>query len=67
MTQKDFEKLAYQLAKEEPPEFYSSNHNTWKDCVTAVMQACKDSNIKFNKDKFIAACSLEYWKTHKVP
>lgn len=40
-------------------------HAAWESAVHAVALACQESNPRFDLDRFISACSYDWWKTHK--
>jgi hypothetical protein len=69
MSKKHFEILAYRLAMVEPTsdELPGSYYAVWKRTVEAVAQACGDCNERFDRERFLAACRFDYWKTHKPP
>jgi hypothetical protein len=65
MTKKDFIELAEQLAivKREYDAKRHDFHGTaaedmWKECVYAVMLACKTTSANFDRGKFLNACGI---------
>ena len=68
MTQKDFKALAAALKETMPVytgdkghadyAYHCEEYGQWKQDVVAVLMACEDTNPKFHKGKFIAACGI---------
>jgi hypothetical protein len=62
MTQKDFKELAKQLAivkrEYDAKRHDSAAEDMWKECVYAVMLACKATSANFDRGKFLNACGL---------
>ena len=55
MTAKDFRALAFELAKVKA-EACAWDAATWSRCVSAVADACRHANPRFDEKRFKEAC-----------
>ena len=57
MTKKDFEALARAFASVKPtPNTSNPAESLWEQAVEAVADVCQESNPRFNRSRFFAAC-----------
>jgi len=72
MTRKDYNRIAYYLAMQEP-ELLSDNNDIsqvrmqHEVCCSAVAQALVGTNPRLRKEYFLEACKFSYWENRKLP
>jgi hypothetical protein len=71
MTRKDYDRIAFHLAMQEPAPSGNGRISPVRlehtACCEAVADALIGSNPRFRRDYFLEACKFDYWKTHKQP
>jgi hypothetical protein len=67
MTRKDFTLIAYSLALAEPTEDKQDAHAAWKRACESLGSMLAALNPRFDKRRFYAACSYDYWKNRTAP
>lgn len=67
LSKKHFKILAYDLARSTPENTETCCYQTWKNQRDNIVSFCYSQNSRFDKDLFLSACSLDYWKNKKRP
>jgi len=72
LTRKDYNRIAYYLAMQEPELLEDDNRLSpvrmeHEACCYAVAQALVGTNPHFRKELFLEACKFNYWKNKKLP
>lgn len=70
MTRKDYDRIAYHLAMQEPAPGKDRPLSPVKleheACCQAVADALMGTNPRFRREYFLEACKFDYWTTHKL-
>lgn len=68
MTRKDYNKLAFHLAMQEPTVTTDYRATAWFSAMCeAVADGLIGSNPRFRREYFLEACRINYWTNRKQP